>query len=87
MIIRIKKGKMKIKKLNNIFITNLEYFWETFVKNGEQCKRVYKELLNYDYPTQKESIAISYDDEGFSLFDITWIGKKAIRLEFTGTAK
>lgn len=78
---------MKISKLNNIYITNLREFWKTFVKNGEQCKRVYKELCNYDFPKHKESIAVNYDGEGYCLFDITWIGKKAVRLEFTGTAK
>ncbi len=79
---------MKISKLNNIFITNLDEFWETFKKNDTQCKRIYKELLNYDFIERRgDTIAPSYDDEGFALFEITWIGAYAIRLEFTGTAK
>ncbi len=79
---------MKISKLNNIFITNLDEFWETFQKNDIQCKRIYKELLDYDFTENRgDTIAPSYDDEGFALFEIKWIGQKAIRLEFTGTAK
>ena len=78
---------MKIIKLINIYITNLKEFWQTFKKNGEQCQRVYLELKKYEFPKKLEGIAINYDDEGYVLFDITWIGNKAIRLEFTGTAK
>ncbi len=79
---------MKISKLNNIYITNLEEFWETFKKNDTQCKRIYKELLDYDFIEKKgDTIAPSYDDEGFALFEITWKGGKAIRIKFTGTAK
>ena len=79
---------MKIKRLNNIFITNLEEFWETFQKNDIQCKRIYKELLEYDFIEKRgDTIATSYDDGGYALFEIKWIGQKAIRLEFTGTAK
>ena len=79
---------MKIAKLNNIFITNLEEFWETFQENDIQCKKVYKELLDYDFKEKKgDTIAPPYDDEGFALFEILWIGLKAVRLEFTGTDK
>jgi len=79
---------MKVSKLNNIFITNLLYFWDTFEKDKKECKRIYKELLDYNFIEKRgDIIAPSYDDEGFALFEITWIGEKAVRLEFTGTAK
>nr|MDA3938516.1 hypothetical protein [Spirochaetia bacterium] len=63
-------------------------FWDTFIKNGNQYKRIYKELLDHDFIGKRgDIVAPSYDGEGFALFEIVWVGSKAVRLEFTGTAK